>query len=1705
MKSRRKRILAFLMAGCMCLAPSLGALAASGPLETVREMEVRESRADDSQKVRTVYLSDIDWDSEQHTTDSHLPTQKDKSFGGGKITLKVDGTPTGFDKGIGTQTDSTIEYNLEGKGYTQFEAYAGVDYSQRQYIESETCDVRFSVLIDGVQVKQTAVLDPESEAEHIVVEIPENAKRLTLYADKVTETWSDHADWAGAKFTQVLPEPQNVALGKAINAYKTADGSEAPHNPDVNVGSDKAVDGVIDTNNYFDFGDPADTGAVRQSLYVQLDLMGNYLLSDIQMWRYWSDKRIYDATVIAVSETENFDRYEILYNSDSKNVHGLGQGEDAPYQETSEGRTFTVPENTKARYVRVYTYGVKDGGVTNHIVELQVNAYVFGDEIQEEEDGKVFPNAESPLYLEGPGTENQVTHPDVQVLDEAWNGYRYWMGYTPNRPGTSYYENPCIAASSDGENWEFPAENPVQPRFDSETQNENEHNCDTDLLYDPVNNRMILYWEWANDLGEPMSEIRYRISYDGIHWGVPGEDGEIQSGPRDYGVAIRTDGARYSDLSPTVLYDKNEKIYKMWANDAGNIGYENKERNKVWYRTSEDGLTNWSNKTYVNHFLGKNEDGLQMYPWHQDIQWVEEFQEYWALQQAFPQGSGPDNSSLRFSKSKDGINWEPVSEKALITVGAPGTWDAGQIYRSTFWYEPGEVYGEGTFHIWYAALATGQSHWDIGYTSANYSDVMYKLTGSRPAPEKRMQVDNEHPLLIMPLYGKSYSESGSVLDWGDDLVSRWQQVPEDLKQNAVIELHVGGKIGLNESDSHTTKAFYEQQLKIAQENGIPVFIVVATAGLKNYWTGTANLTAQWADEMFKKYSVLKGIMSTENYWTDYGAVANIGSEYMRVAHENGGYFLWSEHQEGVIENIVANTNFKDALERYGDSFIFTWKNTPAGTNSNAGSASYMQGLWLTGMCAQWGGLADTWKWYEKRFGKLFGGTYSYNPGGEEARPVATEPEALLGIEMMSIYTNGGCVYNFEHPAYVYGSYNLNSPAFENVIAPFMRYAISNPAPGREEVLADTEVAFYGSLNALKSAGKLLQKGIGWEDATLPTQVTGRYGLIPAVPGAVEEKRVDSTFAGKTLIDQNTPELAQNDTKVAFFDEKYEERYTGTGFGQMVNGTWYLYNSNVNVDGTQNTKITFNSGKDLDVVMTPHTYVIMKEEEGNLNIKLNNYRVDKDSIWEGYGDTVTDRWDTDNNTKLQDWVRDTYIPDPDDDQFRDTTFCITGLDKQPVVVVDAGLDGQFKEPDVDYDNTTKTAVITVSSNGWVDFTIREEAEVPTVWPDKVELDKPEAQLTIGDTLSLAATVSPAEAQDKSVAWSSSDDDVASVKDGVVTAKAEGTAEIKATTVNDKYAVCKVTVKKADKPVIEPTGITVNQTSVRLAAGESMTLTATVLPAEAQDKSVTWSSSDSGIASVKEGVVTAVAKGTAVITAATANGKQASCTVNVTEKPAPAVSLSGAKLGPIVSQKHTGKALTPEVTVTYGTVVLERDTDYTVSYKNNVNPGTATVIVTGMGGYYGSLSGSFTILAAKGKTYKIGKAYYKVTNAAAQNGTVTFVKPDKKTYKTFSVPSIVKIGKYSYKVTEIGKNAFRSQKKLTKVTIGSNVRKIGAYAFYGSKKLKRVVIKSRVLKSVGKNAFRKIYTKAVVKVPGSKLKSYRKVLKGKGLSGNAKIKK
>ena len=183
-------------------------------------------------------------------------------------------------------------------------------------------------------------------------------------------------------------------------------------------------------------------------------------------------------------------------------------------------------------------------------------------------------------------------------------------------------------------------------------------------------------------------------------------------------------------------------------------------------------------------------------------------------------------------------------------------------------------------------------------------------------------------------------------------------------------------------------------------------------------------------------------------------------------------------------------------------------------------------------------------------------------------------------------------------------------------------------------------------------------------------------------------------------------------------------------------------------------------------------------------------------------------------------------------------------------------------------------------------------------------------------------------------------------------------------------------------------------------------------------------------------------------------------------------------------------------------LQEGTDYTVSYSNNTNIGTAAVIITGKGDLSGTATTTFNITAPKkGKIFTKGKLKYKITKAPKGKtpGAVTVVGPVKKTYKSVVIPDYINIGE-KYNVTAIGPKAFMNNKKLEKVTIGKNVTTIGAQAFAGCTKLKTIIIKTSKLNKVGGKAFRGIKKNASFKVPKKMIKKYRsKIRKAKASKG------
>ena len=162
-------------------------------------------------------------------------------------------------------------------------------------------------------------------------------------------------------------------------------------------------------------------------------------------------------------------------------------------------------------------------------------------------------------------------------------------------------------------------------------------------------------------------------------------------------------------------------------------------------------------------------------------------------------------------------------------------------------------------------------------------------------------------------------------------------------------------------------------------------------------------------------------------------------------------------------------------------------------------------------------------------------------------------------------------------------------------------------------------------------------------------------------------------------------------------------------------------------------------------------------------------------------------------------------------------------------------------------------------------------------EKVELNLTELEIARNATATLTATISPSRAQNKDVTWSSSNETVAVVMDGVITAREIGTANITVTTEDgSKTATCEVTVVES-----VATQVRINKTTLSLNVGEEETLTVTFTPGNTSNKEVSWKSSDAAIATVSQwGEVKALAPGKTTITVTSVSGGRThTCEVTV----------------------------------------------------------------------------------------------------------------------------------------------------------------------------------------------------------------------------------
>lgn len=327
---------------------------------------------------------------------------------------------------------------------------------------------------------------------------------------------------------------------------------------------------------------------------------------------------------------------------------------------------------------------------------------------------------------------------------------------------------------------------------------------------------------------------------------------------------------------------------------------------------------------------------------------------------------------------------------------------------------------------------------------------------------------------------------------------------------------------------------------------------------------------------------------------------------------------------------------------------------------------------------------------------------------------------------------------------------------------------------------------------------------------------------------------------------------------------------------------------------------------------------------------------------------------------------------------------------------------------------------------------DDGDVATVAVEKVEITSTETDVEVGKTITLTAKVSPENATDKTVTWTSDNNEVATVKDGVVTGVKAGEATITASA-GGKNATVKVTVKAAatsggETTTIAVTEVKITSTVTEVTAGETITLTAEVLPADATDKTVTWSSSDTAIATVDStGKVTGVAAGTATITAK-AGEKTNAVDVTVKAAVAPSTKLNVSMdvatlvfadvtegLADTAAPDKNGTYMIPASTTILGALTPAKD-DKAFWYTDKNRKKISALQLNGEGALNFTLSGAATVKVTFLSTGDTN------TSAITVNGTANSVKGKTATEFTWEISeagdySILSSGKSNARITKL----------------------------------------------------------------------------------------
>ncbi len=279
-------------------------------------------------------------------------------------------------------------------------------------------------------------------------------------------------------------------------------------------------------------------------------------------------------------------------------------------------------------------------------------------------------NCKTKLNIVSKYGDNEAYHPKVVNFEKQWNGYKYWMAYTPYPAGDDSKENPHIVASNNLIKWETPKglTNPLDERYnDGETE---KYNSDTHLLYNPDLDRLECFWRFVNDKDNEV--IIYRsYTKDGINFS-------------EKDVFIKSNNRKAKDyVSPAILYENG--IYEMWYVD----------KKEIQYMETFDGIS-WTKPVIVK----VNYKDKELKTWHLDVVYTPKG--YEMIMVAYKKGRKTMNLYYSYSENKT-QNWSEA-EKILGPTTGTIYWDNLGLYRSCMIYE------NGVYVVFYSGIGNKNTH-----------------------------------------------------------------------------------------------------------------------------------------------------------------------------------------------------------------------------------------------------------------------------------------------------------------------------------------------------------------------------------------------------------------------------------------------------------------------------------------------------------------------------------------------------------------------------------------------------------------------------------------------------------------------------------------------------------------------------------------------------------------------------------------------------------------------------------------------------------------------------------------------------------------------------------------------------------------------------------------------------------------------------------